>query len=301
MTIRVGGQVIVIAAACAALSGCAPAPATPAGPLPDPTPAGVVVTASSGGIALSIGLSEREVTGGETVRIAVGATNVGIDDATYESGGCGPTAAITVSGPPIAEPRFNTNDPPVDTDGAPILALARWSALAMSGPDLDTVRKPEWPDDAAFGCPANLAFDQLGPAQHLEDTWTWTARNGFGVPAAPGEYVVRYVFPLVGRGTVDPTMDEVRAGFPGVAVEAPLTVLPARDPLPALTADEAIMAAIADPEVKAWANRRLTRETMEGASIRLVDGAWRWRIQYPGGAATIDIDPTDGTILARHF
>lgn len=296
-----GTSAIVIGAAlCLVVVACGPGPTPPGNGAGSAAPGGVV-TANDSGVARSIALSSATVKGGQTISIAVAVTNIGLDELTYESGGCGATAGISVSGPPVTEAPFNENAPPVDTNGAPILALARWAALANFGPELDTIRKPGWPADAAFGCRANLAFDQLAPGGHLEDTWQWTARNGFHVPAAPGAYTVRFVFPLVGRGMVDPGMDDVREGFAGVAVEAPLTVLPADARMPVLTADQAIMAAIADPDVKAWANRALTRETMQDAKILFVDGVWRWTIGYPGGVGSIDIDPSNGTIVARHL
>ncbi|HEX5827699.1 MAG TPA: hypothetical protein VFY23_09280 [Candidatus Limnocylindrales bacterium] len=292
--------IMAIVAACAT-----PAP-TPGTSVTEPgaPEAGqpVSATGQSDGVLVTIALSSGSVPGGAPVRLRVSALNVGLDDVTYMSGGCGATSGVEVGGGPGTAPGEPVGAPPPGSTPEDILALARWSALSGADAGPARIHDPNLPDDVGMACPANLDYARLAPGETIEGEWEWAARTGDTAPAPAGTYRFRYTFPFVGRGDVRP---DAEGNMPAPAVQPTVTIPIEVTPGPtiAITAAEAVDRAIADPEVQAWAARRLARrEDLTGGSVRLVDDrAWRFTIGLTAGEAQVDVDATTGEVVRRQL
>jgi hypothetical protein len=250
------------------------------------------VTNQADGVVVTLALSSDRVIAGDRIRIRISALNAGLGPVTYEAGGCGPIMGIAVSGPP--PPDRALDGPPQGTDGAAILALAKWSALSQGGTQLDSIRTGNLPDDAAMACTSDLRYEEIAPGQTFTDEAVWIARIADGAPAPAGEYRVDFGFPFAGRRSTDDVPVDGQVVTP-IPVAVPLTV--EVGPKVAVDAEAAIDAAIARPEVAAWADRSLTRERLEGATITMPDGRWRWQIQYAGGQTEVFVDPVTGEVV----
>jgi hypothetical protein len=256
-----------------------------------PAPEPVSATNQAEGVVVTLATSAARVTGGDRIRIRISALNAGLGPVTYEAGGCGPIMYLGVTGPPLA-PRNTV--PPTGTGGAAILGLAKWSALSQGGTQLDPIRTPNIPDDAAMACTADLRYEEIAPGATFTDEAVWIARIADGSPAPAGEYAVELAFPFAGRQPRDAAGPDGPVVKP-IKVAVPLTVEPG--PKVVVDADAAIDAAIADPRLVAWADEKLTRESLSGATITMVDGRWRWRIEYQGGRTEVYIDPVTGEVV----
>ena len=264
--------------------------ASPDGQVPIGQP--VSATNQADGVIVTLALSSDRVTAGDRIRVRISALNAGLGPVAYEAGGCGPIMGITVSGPPLQADAVD--DPPQGTDGAAVLGLAKWSALSQGGTQLDWIRTEGMPDDSAMACTADLRYEDIAPGETFTDEAVWIARIGDGAPAPAGEYRVDFGFPFAGRTSKDDVPFEGQVVTP-IPVAVPLTV--EAGPKVAVDAEAAIDAAIAHPEVAAWAERSLTRERLEGATITMIDGRWRWQIRYAGGQTDVFVDPVTGEVV----
>lgn len=277
-----------------ALAACGSPTPTPPGTGPDataPTPGGASASTQVDGVIVTLALSAERVAAGGRIRVGISALNAGLGPVSYMSGGCGPIMGIAIGGPPVAGESAGV--PPGGQGWEAALALARWSALSQAGPGLDWIRSPNLPDDAAMACTADLAYDQIETGAAFTDEAVWIARSQDGAPAPAGAYTVTLEFPYAGRRA----RDEVQldgTDTPPIRVTVPLTVEPG--PEVATGSAAAIDAAIADPRVRAWAERSLSRERLSGATIALVDGRWRFRIMVEGGQTDAYIDPATGRV-----
>jgi hypothetical protein len=278
------------------IAGCGPTPPTPSADLPG-VPAGRPVSATnqSDGVVVTLAISSDRVVAGERIRLRVSALNAGLGPVTYMAGGCGPIGTITVDGPAGVPPAGPAEQPPQGTTGADVLALARWASSPAGG--IDWIRTPGIPDDAAMGCDASLRKESIEPGETFTDEAVWIARTGDGLPAPGGDYTFRLEFPYLGRLAPedvgpDPVVRPIPVALP-LAVEG--------GPVFAVGAAAAIDAAMADPAVMAWAERSLTRERLEGATISFVDGRWRWQIRYTGGQTEVYVDPNSGAVVETRF
>jgi hypothetical protein len=282
-------------AAALIVVACGTAP-SPSSATPAPLGQAVSATNQRDGVVVTLAASSDRVRAGDRIRLRITALNAGLGPAAYMAGGCGPIGAITVSGGPQVAPR-DVGDPPQGADPASVLGLARWSALSQGSPGLDWIRAAGIPDDIAMGCPADLRWEDLDPGESFTDEAVWIARTGDAVPAPPGEYLVELAFPFAGRRTAE----EAGAAddrTPPIAV-AVLVVVEGGG-APAVDAVAAVDAAVADPDVLAWAGRTLTRERLTGATITYVDGRWRFRIGVSGGGdADIWVDAQTGAVVER--
>lgn len=254
----------------------------------------VSATNQADGVLVTLAISSDRVIAGERISIRISALNAGLGPVAYEAGGCGPIMGIVVTGPPIPS---RTDVMPEGTGAAAILGLAKWSALSQGGTQLDWIRTPGMPNDVAMACTADLRYDEIAPGGTFTDDAVWIARIADGAPAPAGDYAVRLDFPFAGRRAKEDVPVDVRAESP-IAVSVPLLVEPG--PKVVVDAEAAIDAAIADPDVMAWA-RSLTRERLTGSTITMIDGRWRWRIEHVGGQADVYVDPVTGAVLEKRL
>ncbi len=287
-----GGLLSVVLAIVAAACGPTPPSASiesPGAQVPAGEPASA--TNQADGVVVTLAISSDRVAAGDRIRLRVSALNAGLGPVTYMAGGCGPIGTISIDGPPVDVAA--AGEPPPGTSGADVLALARWSALSQAGDGIDWIRTPGIPDDAAMGCDASLAYEDIDPGATFADEAVWIARTADGQPAPGGDYTFRLEFPFVGRVAAnDVGPDPVVTPIP---VLLPLTV--EGGPAAAVDAATAIEAAMANPALLEWADRSLTRERLTGATISFVDGAWRWQIRYQGGQTEVIVDATTGAVI----
>jgi hypothetical protein len=289
---RHGAATVALAVAVVA---CGSTPPTSSVASPDagvPVGRPVSATNQADGVIVTLALSSDRVIAGDRIRLRISALNAGLGPVAYEAGGCGPIMGIVVSGPTL--PPRAVDDPPQGTGGAAVLELAKWSALSQGGTQLDWIRTEGMPDDAAMACTADLRYEEIAPGETFTDEAVWIARIGDGAPAPAGEYRVDFGFPFAGRRSKDDVPFEGQVVTP-ITVAVPLAV--EAGPKMAVDAEAAIDAAITDPEVAAWAQRSLTRERLEGATMTMIDGRWRWRIQYAGGQTDVFVDPVTGEVV----
>lgn len=298
--ILVASLLVVFAAGCAPVPSPSPAPLVAPSPgEPEASAIGQPVSATTqrDGVIVTLAASSDRVRAGDRIRLRVTALNAGLGPAAYMAGGCGPIGAITIGGGPQVMPR-DAGDPPQGTDPASVLGLARWSALSQSGPGVDWIRIGDVPDDLPIGCDADLRYEDLDPGETFADEASWIARTGDGLPAPSGEYTIDLAFPFAGRRTAEEA-GVAEDGVAPIVVSVPITVEGGEPP--AVDAVAALDAAVADPEVLAWAERALTRERLTGATISFVDGRWRFRIGYEGGEADVYVDPATGAVVERRL
>jgi hypothetical protein len=254
-----------------------------------PTTSGrpVSATAQADGVVVTLSASSDRIAPGEEIRLGIGALNLGLDPVTWMSGGCGMLNDLVITGPDIPQQ-------PPGQPGGDAASLARWSALSMGG-GIAQWRPPDLPDDVMVGCPANLDYDEIGPAGTMNADATWRAVDGFGAPAPAGDYVVTVGFPYIGRLPVDqvggepPPIKPIRVSVP-VVVDGPA--------FEGISASEAIDAATADPRVAAWF-AQLPKERLGGAHIRLVDDVWEYAIDVgaQNAATVVRVDPSTAEVI----
>lgn len=243
------------------------------------------VTATRDGVIVAISVDDDAVTGGDKVRIRVTVLNAGLGPVSWQSGGCGLIQWFGFEGPGIPQP-------PQGVAWPGVAGLAKWSATA-GGVSWSWIRKPEIADGVLMACPANLAFDEIGPGETITADGVWTATTTDGVVAPPGQYRITYAFPFVGRLAMGQLPPE--PAIRPIAVALPIAV--GGDAFGGIASTQAIDAALADPRVARWITDRLPKERLTGAEILLVDGTWRFSIHVREDRSTVVlIDPATGRV-----
>jgi hypothetical protein len=239
------------------------------------------------GVIVTLSVSSDRLAPGDRISIRVDVLNAALGPVTWMSGGCGLLNDLAITGPALAE------QPPGDP-GPDAAGLARWSALSQ-GQGIASWRPPGLPEDVMVGCPANLAYEDIGPGETATAEATWRAVDAFGAPAPAGDYMIEAAFPYIGRMAADEMQGEPPPMRP-IPVSLPLMVEgPAFDGIPA---SAAIDAATADRRVAAWFGQ-LPANQMTGAHIRLVDGVWQYTIDVglDGATTVVRVDPATGEVL----
>jgi hypothetical protein len=268
-----------LVAACAG-----PPPLTASG---DPPAEPIEASAARDGVAVTLAVDRARVTPGGDVVATVSVRNVGPGVVTWQGGGCelqgqfSFTPATSVPAAPIGHVW--------DGDKNLIKQLAL--------PDAYAVRLPAPQElahiDVAFGCTADLAFNELEPGEEAHATVVWVASTVAGSPAPAGDYFVAVSFPYVGRDVVDPLLDLDALVVKPIAARLVVTVEDGPSTPPA---GEAMDAVFADAAFTAWLKNHPSR-SWDSTAIRYVDDAWVVEVRYPPGRMlSARHDPTTGAV-----
>ena len=220
---------------------------------------------------MTLSVDRTLVPAGGDLIAAVTVRNAAPGVVTWQGGGCELQGQFTVT------PVLTIGAPPIghvwDGDKNVIKQLALPDAYAIRGPvppDLAHV-------DVAFGCPADLAYNELKPGEQADATVVWVATTVAGSPAPAGDYEVAVAFPFVGRDIPDPI-----ANFEAAAPVKPITariVVTVEDHPAVPSASDAMDAVLGDAAFTAWLTEH-RRESWESVAIRWVDGAWVVQVRY---------------------
>ena len=273
------GLTVLVLAACAAPPGASNGP-----PAIEPAEA----TAASNGVGVTLDVDRATVPAGGDVVATVTVRNTAPGVVTWLGGGCelegqfAVTPADTLAAPPVGHVW--------DGDKNVIKQLALPDAYALRGPV-----PPQFAHvDVAFGCPADLAYNELKPGETAQATILWVASTVAGSPAPAGEYEVSVGFPYVGRDIGNPILD-FTATPPVAPITARLSVKVVDQP-PVPSASDALDAILADPAFTAWLTEH-RRESWNSVAIRYVDGAWVVQVHYaPDRMLSARRDPATGGV-----
>jgi hypothetical protein len=275
------------------VAGCSStAPSSdPTLPLPEP----IEAVATHDGVQVALGVDRARVGPGGDVTATVIVRNGGPGAVTWQGGGCELQGQFTVArlgqaAPPPAGQIVRPGDKGAIKD----LALPEATAIRIPVP-------PEWAhndeDGVVFGCPANLAFNELQPGAETRATVAWVASTPAGSPVPAGDYEVAVTFPYLGRGLAGPPLDfEFEDDLTPVTARLVITV----DPGPPLPPAEAAMDTILGDPAFSAALERHPRRIWESTSMRWIDGGWVVRVRYqPGGLLEGRLDPATGAVIVR--
>jgi hypothetical protein len=266
---------------CIVAWGCA----SQSGPTDRPPPEPIQAEAARDGVAVTLAVDRARVAAGGDVVATVSVRNTGPGVVTWQGGGCelqgqfSVTSAKSVPAAPIGHVW--------DGDKNLIKQLALPEAYA--------VRLPAPPElahvDVAFGCTADLAYNELKPGEETHATVVWVASTVAGSPAPVGDYLVAVSFPYVGRDIVNPLMQSL--DVKPIVARLVVTV----EDYPALpSAGEAMDAVFADAAFTAWLKDHPSR-SWDSTAIRYVDGAWVVQVRYPPGRVlAARHDPATGAV-----
>ena len=280
---RIASLLCLVALAASACASPAPSDDEPAGP--------IEASAMRDGISVALAVDHARIPPGGDVTASVLVGNAGPGPVTWQGGGCELQGTFSVT--PVAALPQIPPDPDVLGDGT---AVIRQLAL----PDAYAIRWPTPPEfahaDLNWGCPANLAFNELQAGDQARATVVWVASTAAGSPAPPGEYVVEVAFPFIGRGLAggppdfnqDRDVKPIRARIV-VAVEAGAPTPAPDEAIDAILADRAFGAALEQHPRRIW----------ESVAFRWIDGAWVVQVRYtPGGLLEGRLAP-GGAVLVR--
>jgi hypothetical protein len=270
--------------------GCAaPGPSAAPSSLADPPAEPIEAPAQRDGVAVTLLVDRGRVANGGDVTATVSIRNVAPGVMVWRGGGCELEGQFAIT-------------PPDHAIGAPPIGHA-WDGdknaikqLALA--DAYTIRTPLPPRfahvDIPFGCPANLAYHELQPAEEVRATVVWVASTVAGSPIPAGDYVLSVAVPFVGRDIPDP----IAGGEPDPAplpIVAALVVSVEGDPgVP--SPSEAMDAILGDPAFTAWLPNH-ARRTWNSVAFRYVDGAWTLQLRYePGRMMSVRRDPGTGAV-----
>jgi hypothetical protein len=239
------------------------------------------------GVVVTVAASDDTVTGGDSIRLRVTVLNVGFGPVTWQSGGCGLLEWFGIDGPDLEQP-------PAGQVWPGVANLIKWSATSGgSGIAHAWVRQPDLDPDVVMACPANLAYDDIGPGETITSEAEWPATTSEGVSLSPSQVLITYAFPFVGRFAADAIRPNQNVN--PIPVALPITI--AGDAPDVISSTEAIDAALGDARVAEWIVQRVPKERLTGASIRFEDGQWRFTIGVePGGSTVVLIDPASGRV-----
>jgi hypothetical protein len=269
----------IVAAACADASPSS----EPDGP--------VEALVNRDGVSVILAIDRGRIAAGDDLTATVTVRNVGPDPVTWQGGGCELQGTISVT-PAKALPQ-----PPA----GPVVGGGEAAIRQLVLPDASTIRWPTPPEvahrDIAWGCPANLAFNELLPGDETRATVVWVASTVAGSPAPAGDYLVEVGFPFMGRGLANPPAD-----FRGDRDVDPITarlVVSVEGGPPAPSAEDAVDTILGDPAFAA-ALEEHPRRIWESVALRWVDGGWVVQVRYrPGSLLEGRLDPATGRVLVR--
>jgi len=268
-----------------ALGACSGPPGSTAAPQPA-EPAQAVATSDGVGVTLSV--DRTLVPAGGDLVAAVSVRNAAPGVVTWQGGGCElqgqfmVTSLATMPAPPIGHVW--------DGDKNVIKQLALPDAYGLRGPVPPKLAHV----DVGFGCPANLAYNQLKPGEAADATVVWVAATAAGSPAPAGDYEVAVAFPYLGRDIGNPLLNVEAAPAP-----KPITariIVRVEDHPAVPSASDAVDAVLGDAAFSAWLVEH-RRESWESVTIRWVDGAWVVQVRYaPSRMLSARCDPATGAV-----
>ena len=280
---RIASLLAFVALAASACASAAPPDDAPAAP--------VETTAMRDGISVALAVDQVRIPPGGDVTASVLVGNAGPGPVTWQGGGCELQGTFSVT-PVAALPQVPPN-PVVLGDGT---AVIRQLAL----PDAYAIRWPTPPEfahaDLNWGCPANLAFNELLAGDQVRATVVWVASTAAGSPAPAGEYVVEVAFPFIARGLANVPLDFQQARDVKPIKARIVVTVEAGAPVP--SPDVAIDAILADRAFGA-ALEQHPRRIWESVAFRWIDGGWVVQVRYtPGGLLEGRLAP-GGAVLVR--
>ena len=268
-----------------AVGACSSPPRGTDGPLAiEPAEA----TATGNDVGVTLDVDRATVPAGGDVVATVTVRNAAPGVVTWQGGGCELEGDFTVT------PLATMAAPPIghvwDGDKNVIKQLAL--------PDAYTIRGPVPPKfahvDVAFGCTADLRYNDLQPGETVDATIVWVATTAAGSPAPAGDYEIAIGFPYVGRDLGDPALR-----FAGMPDAKPITarlVVNVVDQPAVPSASDAMDAILGDAAFTAWLTEH-RRESWESVAIRWVDGAWVVQFRYaPSRMLSVRRDPATGAV-----
>ena len=273
---------VFVVSACAAPPGASDGP-----PAIEPAEA----TATNNGVAVTLDVDRATVPAGGDVVATVTVRNTAPGVVTWQGGGCelegqfAVTPPMTMAAPPIGHVW--------DGDKNLIKQIALPDAYALRGPV-----PPQFAHvDVAFGCPADLAYNELKPGETAQATIVWVATTAAASPAPDGDYEVSVAFPYIGRDIGNPILD-----FTTIPAVTPITarlVVKVVDQPPVPSASDALDAILADAAFTSWLSEH-RRDSWDGVAIRFVDGAWTVQVRYaPERMLSARRDPATGAVSLR--
>jgi len=165
-------------------------------------------------------------------------------------------------------------------------------------PDAYTIRGPVPPKfahvDVAFGCTADLRYNDLQPGETVDATIVWVATTAAGSPAPAGDYEIAIGFPYVGRDLGDLALRV--ANMPDATPITAQLVVNVVDRPAVPSASDAMDAILGDAAFTAWLTEH-RRESWESVAIRWVDGAWVVQVRHaPSRMLSARRDPATGAV-----
>jgi len=276
---------VPLALAVLGLGACSGPPGTTDGP-PAIEPAEATATGNDVGVTLDV--DRATVPAGGDVVATVTVRNVAPGVVTWQGGGCELQGEFTVT------PSKTMAAPPIghvwDGDKNVIKQLALPDAYAIRGPV-----PPEFAHvDVAFGCTADLRYNDLKPGETVDATIVWVATTAAGSPAPAGDYEIAVGFPYVGRDLGDPALNI--AGLPDAKPITARLVVSVVDQPAVPSASEAMDAILGDAAFTDWLTEH-RRDSWESVAIRYVEGAWVLQIRIaPSRMLSAKRDPATGAV-----
>lgn len=247
-------------------------------------------------------LSSRDASATTSAVISATVTNVSSRAITYQSSGCG--LPVTVQ---LEVPVPNGSAGVAQTRLASVFKQYVLSqGLGPRGlPALEPVAEPFGPT-----CPKVPTDLILNPGQSTSGSATWTKDFTPDVPVAPGQLTATITFnydplPIPKPATVSPS-----SGADGLRPPPPMVVEQYRQlttalgvvivgdtsVAPAISASEAVDAALRDPSFSAWLLQQ-PQASWINANLYLDTRGWHVELfVQPRAFALVVLDPTDGTI-----
>jgi hypothetical protein len=248
----------------------------------------VQADAARDGVSVTLAVDRDRVAAGGDMTATVWVRNNGVNAVTWQGGGCELQGQFSVT------PDKPLPAPPIGHVWDGDKNLLKQFAL----PDAYAARWPLPPefahrDDVAFGCTADLGYNQLQAGEETHATVVWVAATVGGSPLPAGDYLVAVDFPFVGREIGDPLLGKGIGDVKPISARLTVTVEDHPEMPPAIDAMDAILA---DPAFTAWLRDHASR-TWNSTAIRWLDGAWVVQIRYePGRLMSARRDPGSGGV-----
>ena len=180
-------------------------PAAATAPSGEPTPhllEPIEAVATHDGVQVALGVDPARVAPGGDVAATVVVRNGAPGAVTWQGGGCELQGQFTVT------PLGQAAPAPAGQCVAGRQGRDQGARPARGHRDPDPrAARVRPPDDVAFGCTSDLAFNELQPGAETRANVVWVASTAAGVPVPAGDYEVAVTFPYVGRGLAGPPLD----------------------------------------------------------------------------------------------
>lgn len=291
-TVRSLAATVVVVVALAACGGPTPSGEPPRSGEPPPSavdpgpPISDSVSRDSVLVQLSLDRGRLETGGVLWARVEV--RNVGPGPIVWQGGGCGLRSDFRLDGPALVQPH-----PGRDWSGlAGIVKRAAFpQGISLTGfVDPSALNAP-----FQMICTADLRIEEIGPGEAAVVDVVWSAVTSDGAPTPPGAYHLGFDFPFLGRMARDDFRGDAHADQRPITVELPVEVV--GEPFAGIPAPAAIDAALSHARVAGWLRDRVTRERLNGSSIRFERGAWVFEVDVIGGVTRVRIDAVSGRVL----